>query len=335
MRERFEKLESLKMKSSFNLKIGGRLICGFAAVVAVLAVAVLFTLWKVASIDTGMTRIVELRMPTAAASSKMLNDINASLASLRGWMLTGNKAFKTERSAIWADIDKVSADMDKLSAHWTNPANIKKWAEFKGVLAEFKIAQQKVEDIAHTADEQPANKILFQDAAPVASVVLKSITALIDEELKLKATPDRKKLLGVMADFRGSMAVGLANIRAYLLSGDAKFKAGFTKMWVKNKARFASLGKSQGLFTPTQMANFQAMSKARASFAPMPAKMFSIRGSKKWNMANYLLITQAAPRAGKLLTTIAGPKQEDGSRNGGMVVNQKKLADNDATLVEG
>ncbi len=334
MRKNFEKLESLKMKSSFNLKIGGRLICGFAAVVAVLAVAVLFTLWKVGSIETGMTRIVELRMPTAAASTKMLNDINASLASLRGWMLSGNKAFKTERHAVWADMDKVSADMDKLSANWTNPDNIRKWNEFKAVLAEFKIAQQKVEDIAHTIDEQPANKILFQDAAPVAGVVLKSITALIDEELKLQATPERKKLLGLMADFRGSMAIGLASIRAYLLSGDIKFKDSFIKAWAKNEARFASLSKSQGLFTPTQKTNFQAMSKARASFAPMPPKMFEIRGSKKWNMANYLLITEAAPRADKLLTTISGPKEKDGSRNGGMVVNQKKLADSDAILVE-
>lgn len=330
-----DQLKGLNMDKLMNMKIGGRLTMGFAAIVTVLALAVMITLWKLSVIDTGMNRIVQLRMPTSAASSKMLNNINSSLAALRGWMLTGNKVFKVDRKVVWDDVAKVSSDMDKLSATWTNPANRAKWEEFKSILAEFKIAQQKVENITHTIDEQPANKILFKDAAPVAGIVLKSITAMIDEEVKLPASSDRKKLFGLMADFRGSMAIGLANIRAYLLSGDVKFKNGFTKAWAKNKARFESLKKAQGVMTASQKSNFKKISKARAGFATMPPRMFAIRGSKKWNMANYLLVSEAAPRAGKLLTIIAGPKEADGSRIGGMVVNQKRLADNDAILVNG
>lgn len=138
------KLSNVKRGNAgfLNFKISGRLIGGFAAVVAVLAIAIVTTLWKVSAIETGMDRIVTLRMPTAAASTRMMNDINASLASLRGWMLSGNDAFKTERAAVWASIDKVSADMDKLSAKWTNPKNVEVWTEFKGTLAEFRVAQK-------------------------------------------------------------------------------------------------------------------------------------------------------------------------------------------------
>ena len=49
----------------------------------------------------------------------------------------------------------------------------------------------------------------------------------------------------------------------------------------------------------------------RVKFAPLPPKMFDIRGSKKWKMANYLLATEAA-RAGKLLTHPFGALQPDG-----------------------
>ncbi len=45
----------------------------------------------------------------------MTEDIQASLASLRGWMLTGNTAFKADRAQVWADIDKQRAAMDELS----------------------------------------------------------------------------------------------------------------------------------------------------------------------------------------------------------------------------
>ena len=47
-------------------------------------------------------------------------------------------------------------------------------------------------------------------------------------------------------------------------------------------------------------------------------------------MANYLLVKEAAPRAGKLLGTLAGTKNADGTRSGGMVANQKRLLDLDA-----
>jgi methyl-accepting chemotaxis protein len=248
-------------------------------------------------------------------------------------MLTGNVAFKAERAAVWADIARIRADMDRLSSSWTDPANIEKWANFKSTLDEFEVAQRQVEEIAHTVDEHPATKILFEDAAPRASTIIKAITAMIDAEGKLPATPERKALLGMMADVRGSMGMGLANIRAYLLSGDEKFKTIFEKFWATNERRFGDLGNNAHLFTAEQQASFKALKQARTEFALLPTSMFEIRGSKKWNMANYLLITEAAPRGGALLTTLAGEKQDNGARTGGMVANQKNLlaVDADAT----
>ncbi len=316
--------------SKLKLNIGARLAIGFAAVALALAIAVATTLVKVEAIGANSNRVVQLRVPTAAASGAMVNDINASLAALRGWMLTGNPLFKIERAAVWTDIGKVRADMDRLSESWTNPKNVEQWNGFKGVLDEFQAAQQKVEDIANTPEEQPATLVLVTEAAPRAAIIIAEITRMIDEEAGLAATPERKALLGMMADVRGSMGMGLANIRAYLLTGNDKFQAGFTKMWAKNEKRFADLGANGHLFTAGQQKAFDALAAARAEFAPLPPKMFEIRGSKKWNMANYLLITEAAPRAGKLLTVLAGSKQDDGTRAGGMADNQKQLLNNDA-----
>jgi methyl-accepting chemotaxis protein len=573
-----------------KLNIGTRLAVGFAAVALVLVVAVGTSLVKVDSIRKEANRIVDLRVPTAQASAGMVNDINASLAALRGWMLTGNPAFKKGRAAVWADIDKVRADMDRLSATWTNPDNVKKWTEFKVTLDEFRAAQQQVEDIAKSADETPATKLLVTEAAPRAQVMVNTITRMIDLEaefvpdadhktglitelrsvvgyggmihqfknfvlrgdkprvakvraaidkagaviteyksypmtdkekaaladiasvvasyggalvlagqlvdqgktaeeidrtvkiddkpalsgldaldrevaaqafgkprtvtvlrgavgyggmihqfknfvlrqdkpriakvrskiqeanaavaqyktfgtteaedaaladisgvleaysealvaaekladqgktaaeidanikisdgpaldglaaldqaiaaetkdhaqaarLKSSTMMDRRRLLGIMANVRGTLGLGLANIRAYLLTGDAMFKANFDKLWAKNERRFGDLKEAAYLLTPEQAKAFKAFSAKRVEFDPLPAKMFAIRGSKKWNMANYTLVTEAAPRAGKLLGTLMGAKGEDGSRSGGMVANQKRLLNDDAAAM--
>ncbi len=319
------------------LKVTHRLAAGFALIVVLLAIAVTTTLWKVNAVDTATHRIKVLRSPTAAASASLTSNIYASLAALRGWMLTGNAAFKTERAGVWKDIARVRASMDDLSKNWTNPKNVEVWSAFKTTLDEFAAAQQQVEAIANSIDEQPATKILVDEAAPRASVMVKKITEMIDLELAnssgSNSTGNRVRFLGIMADVRGTLGLGLANIRAYLLTGDQKFVDNFQKLWSKNDRRFGDLQKASHMMSAAQKKVFAILAEKRAEFVELPTKMFAIRGSKKWNMANFTLVKEAAPRAGKLLTILLGAKQEDGSRGGGMKNNQAILLTKDANLV--
>ncbi len=307
------------------MKIQSRILLGFGCVILVLVAAAGATIVKVGDITENARRIVELRVPTSQASTETAKDINASLAALRGWMLTGNAGFKAERALVWNNIGKTREVMDGLSRNWTNPENNAAWTRFKTVLDEFAMAQARVEGIAHSADERPATKILVTLAAPLAAEVVAGITRMIDREKILGATTARKSLLGIMADFRGTMGLSLASIRAYLLTGEAKFAAGFKKLWARNDRHFADLGAKRSLMTPAQRESFAKLGQARAKFAPLPPKMFAIRGSAEWNLALRILARDAIPRAGKLLTILNGPKGADGARRGGMVDNQKSL----------
>jgi methyl-accepting chemotaxis protein len=315
----------------FNLRIRGRLIGGFAVVVLVLVAAVASTIWKVSGVRDNTDRIVNLRTPTAQTSARLVNDVNASLAALRGWMLTGNAAFKTERAAVWTDVTEARKAMDGLARHFTREENRKAWADVKALLDEFAAAQAKVEAVANTSDEQPATRILVEEAAPRANVVTAEITRMIDEELKLEATAERKALLGMMADVRGTFGLALANIRAYLLTGSADFAESFKQLWARNEQRFADLSARQGLLTAVQKEAFTKLAAARQEFAPLPGRMFEIRGSEKWNTARYLLATEAAPRAEAILSILAGAKDAGGTRSGGLVERQRRLLEEDAT----
>ncbi len=313
-----------------NLKIGGRLWAGFAVIVLILVGAVSVSIWEVKQIESGTKLIVGTRMPAFDNSSRLTSDIYASLAALRGFILTGNENFKKERAGVWSDIDVARKNMDEIAKRFTNEKNKQIWAEAKTVLDEFAEAQAKAEAIAHTPDQMPALKILSTEAAPRAGVVTTEITKMIDEEAKLDATPQRKALLGQMADVRGTFGLALAQIRAYLLTGDKQFADGFGTLWQRNEVRFKDLTANQGLLTATQRDAFKKLSDARAEFAPLPPKMFDIRASRQWDMAQFILVTEAAPRAGKLLDMLAGPIGADGLRKGGMMDSQKQLLNNDA-----
>ncbi len=312
-----------------NRKIRDKLLLTFGAVILTFVVVALITISSIMKIKSGIDHINTVRVPTAESSSHIVSNIYASLSDLRGYMITGNEDFKRDRETVWTEIDKNKKKLIELSKNWTDSKNVKKLENFMVILEEFRHAQDLVDRTAHSEDRLPANKILLNDAAPLAAKQMKLITKIIDRELQLEATPERKQLLGMMADVRGSLAASLANIRAYLLSGDKEFTDGFNKMWAKNVKRFKDLKNASYLLDKDQKKAFEEFSKARSMFEPLPPKMFEIRGSDKWDMANYYLVSEAAPRAQKLLDILAGERDENGVRSGGMVNDKKKLLSDD------
>ncbi len=298
-----------------NLNLSAKIGGGFGLMGLILICVVLTTIWQVNKVTTINNQVMNLRAPTVKSSMSMLNGINHSLAALRGWMILGNEKFKHERIESWAkEIKPPLKSLHSFSSNWTNPENIQRLAIIEKIIADFEKAQQEIEDIAQSKDNVPAVRMLFQDAAPQATIMATQITRMIDLESQQPATPERKNLLGIMADMRGTTGLGLAAIRAYLLSGDNKFKDNFNRLWDKNTKRYKDLNEAQQLLTTEQHEAFNSFSKARGIFDPIPTKMFVLRQADDWNRANHWLGSKAAPLAAKIV----------GSLNA-MVANQQEL----------
>ncbi len=305
------------------MKILTKILAGFALATLILASSIIFTATQVADNVEISDRVVNTRVPTAQAGLRILNGVNHSLAALRGWIILGKDKFVDERATAWSNMDDAMSDMNTLSKGWTVAENKAKLQEMNALMGEFRGFQAEIEAIANTVDQRPDLKILFEEAAPVAAIMSSEITKMIDQELTEEATFSRKQLLGMMADVRGTLGLGLANIRAYLLTGDPKFSDKFEKFWAKNTKRFADLGGSSDLLKPDQQAAFQKFSAALKEFAPLPQRMFEIRGSDQYDVANYWLGTKAAPTAFKIKELLAG-----------MITNQQGLLATDAREAE-
>ncbi|MFT4925739.1 MAG: methyl-accepting chemotaxis protein [Phenylobacterium sp.] len=289
-------------RSAFgNSGLAKKLSIGFGTVIVLIAALVAFIEIKMLDQEELQNQIIDLRMPTNLAGHDLVNDINWSLASLRGYMLLGKTELKEQRAEAWKEMDKNLAILDKMAQNWTVPADVERLREIKTTMGEFKIAQQKVEDVANTPDEQPGLKILINDAAPLATKIMANLTELMNLEKNQPATSERKTLLSNLADSRGSFAMSLASIRALLLSGDTKWENDFEGFWDKNITALNALNRQSQLFSAAQRRAFQNYVDSRREFADLPEKMFSIRASEQWNTANYILSKEAAPKAKKLL----------------------------------
>ena len=313
--------------SLFSIK--SKLSAGFSTVMVGGALMVGFSLFSVDEITGSTERVSNLRVPTALSGSRMLNNINSSFANLRGYMLTGDKTFKSNLADDWKYISSDMILIEELSKDWAAEQNIERWQEFKDLYSEFHEAQVRVQSIAHTADEQPALKILIEEALPRADVLNREVTGMIDEEVQLEATPDRKALLGTMADIRETMALTLTNTRLFLLTGDEQFYLHFEANWDKNTRRYDKLNARIDLLTQSQRERVERFGTVRTELELLLPKMFEIRRSEQWNMANYILITEVVPRSQILLDILEGSERASSRGIGGLVGSQAYLLMND------
>jgi methyl-accepting chemotaxis protein len=130
-----------------DMTIGKKVGLGFGVTTLILMGVVLLTIQQVRTMEVLTKRVVDLRTPTAHASLMMLNGINHSLASLRGWILLGDQKFKEERSIAWEEqINPSLKLMHELAPNWTEPENKIRLKSIEEEINNFKSGQQKIED---------------------------------------------------------------------------------------------------------------------------------------------------------------------------------------------
>jgi methyl-accepting chemotaxis protein len=322
--------------SVFNLRITGRLVVGLATLTALLALAVGYTSLTLSGVNQNVGRMVNLRTPVAIEITQMVGNLYSTLATLRGYLLSGNQQDKIDRAAMWMELDSSIADFDKKAERFTNPDNRRKWSEAKALFSEFRAAQEKAESIAFTSDAFPATKLLLTEAAPQVQTMFTELSKMINEEERLEASIERKRLLKTMADARANIAAAAATLRMYLLSGDAVDQEGFGPPWAHFERAFGAIESQKHLLAATQRTSFDAVTNARAKFVPLPKQLFAIRESEQWNMPVHILVSEAAPLALKIFDLLDGSKQTDGIRSGGIKSNQQAMLRQDSQeILEG
>lgn len=285
-----------------KMTIKTKLFFGFGLLIAISVLSSLLVYNQLEKTLHKQKLLLDVRYPTVEAGERLSGAISQTLSGLRGYLILGEnpakaEIFKNERALGWRKLDTALAELNTFSQQWTVPENITKLDRMKQLVGEFRVSQQEIENIAHTRDNIPSFDTLLTNAAPRATKTVGALTALIENEMENSANYERKQLLKTLADSRASFALGLANIRAYLLSGDEKFKSAFLSLWTKNEAQFKKLQESQPLFAFNQKKHWDEYKKHRGEFRPYVDEMFASRGSSEWNKANAWLGTKAAPKA--------------------------------------
>ena len=291
------------MSNNKNLTLKTRLSMAFAALTFLILISLTLSIFKSNEVDHAVGGIVEESIPVAFSGAQLASDINASMAALRGWVLTNNPDFKEQRKKLWS---RISHDIKSLDGFI---ADQKLWKEIKQNLSKFQDAQNRVEAIAHSVDDLPATQILNTKVTPLTDSMLSSISQVYIAEIGLGATPKRKQMLGQMGDIRSALAVVLGNIRAYLLTGEKHYAQQYNGVWTWALGRLKELRKNSADLNANQLKNLNAFNKAAETVTPLFAEMVKIRSGEDWNRSRALLVNEVIPLASTLLTHLTDPKK--------------------------
>ena len=280
------------------MTIGKKVGLGFGLITLILMGVVLLTIKQVRTMEIITKRVVELRTPTAHASLMMLNGINHSLASLRGWIILGDPKFQMERSIAWKEqINPSLQQMHRLAPNWTDAENKSRLHSIEEEINNFKKVQQKIEDIARTPENSPAQKILFEQAEPLEKSIVATVSKMIRYEMKNNKTQKNKKLVEILANIETTTSLALERADEFLLSGKQEFKKESLENRKKNAEHILLLKKNKNKLNKEQIKSLESLQDEINKFTPLLKEIIRIRSGEEWNLANHLVKTDAAPVA--------------------------------------
>ncbi|MBI5193563.1 MAG: chemotaxis protein [Nitrospirae bacterium] len=141
-------------------------------------------------------KTLDLRYPSIYNSTVLMGNLEASLAGLRGYILTGNTQFKEDRANAVKEMTDRIKKIEPLSQQWTVHANKDRFSKVKDLTEDFFTIQKEVETIAHTdagnrlVENNGKNMkydvfLLATKAAPLAKQIRENINGIIESQQAL------------------------------------------------------------------------------------------------------------------------------------------------------
>jgi len=281
-----------------DLSISNKLNAGLAVLLVVVVLAVGLSAWASSLATTDINRMQSLRVPTALTSAQAQTHLLQVLADIRSYLVLGDLEF---RSAYSRDIKNFEADlakMETLSADWTNPENARRLQELQSTFAVWSELPTQMFVLHDSAlDNQPARRILIQQAEPLFDAILDDIAGMIKEQ----AQRENIALLKDMADFQSTFLSLQSALHGYLATDGTLFKFDYRLTLTANQFAWDQLVNQRSSLSLDQAARLDDIAHSRESLLPLPQQIFDVLESGRAYEDLFLLRTKAVPLADVML----------------------------------
>lgn len=300
-----------------NLTISGKLQLSFVLLAVLFMASAVFTYRNVTTVEQYASSLLKSDLPTVDTSRGIQQSVQASLSSIRAYMLLGSDEEASAR--LSEDVRNIMASTDESLP--TLQALISE-QDFQAIQSQWdavKVSLNKLIELSHSDENLPAHNLFINEAAPIAEVALDQLQSLINEESGNPFGGDRKRLFKVYADSYTSLANALSALRDFLLYGQQDHLDKYHDLIKYHNQSVAEIDSKLDRLTDNDQSLWSLFKEMQQLYFPLAEQVIALRQSPEWNESNLLMADELLPAADALdqsLETIVLAQQSRADQSG-------------------
>lgn len=300
-----------------NLTISGKLQLSFVLLAVLFMASAVFTYRNVTTVEQYASSLLKSDLPTVDTSRGIQQSVQASLSSIRAYMLLGGDEEASAR--LSEDVRNIMASTDESLP--TLQALISE-QDFQAIQSQWdavKVSLNKLIELSHSDENLPAHNLFINEAAPIAEVALDQLQSLINEESGNPFGGDRKRLFKVYADSYTSLANALSALRDFLLYGQQDHLEKYHDLIKYHNQSVAEIDSKLDRLTDNDQSLWSLFKEMQQLYFPLAEQVIALRQSPEWNESNLLMANELLPAADALdqsLETIVLAQQSRADQSG-------------------
>jgi methyl-accepting chemotaxis protein len=300
-----------------NLTISGKLQLSFVLLAVLFMASAVFTYRNVTTVEQYASSLLKSDLPTVDTSRGIQQSVQASLSSIRAYMLLGGDEEASAR--LSEDVRNIMASTDESLP--TLQALISE-QDFQAIQSQWdavKVSLNKLIELSHSDENLPAHNLFINEAAPIAEVALDQLQSLINEESGNPFGGDRKRLFKVYADSYTSLANALSAMRDFLLYGQQDHLDKYHDLIKYHNQSVAEIDSKLDRLTDNDQSLWSLFKEMQQLYFPLAEQVIALRQSPEWNESNLLMANELLPAADALdqsLETIVLAQQSRADQSG-------------------
>ncbi|MFN1648727.1 HAMP domain-containing methyl-accepting chemotaxis protein [Vibrio rotiferianus] len=300
-----------------NLTISGKLQLSFVLLAVLFMASAVFTYRNVTTVEQYASSLLKSDLPTVDISRGIQQSVQASLSSIRAYMLLGGDEQESMRLSenmrnIMASTDESLPTLQALISQQDFQAVQSQWDAVKESL-------NKLLELSHSDENLPAHNLFINEAAPIAEVALDQLQSLINEESGNPFGGDRKRLFKVYSDSYTSLANALSALRDFLLYGKQSYLDKYQDLIKYHNQSVAEIDSKLDRLTDNDQSLWSLFKEMQQLYFPLAEQVIALRQSPEWNESNLLMANELLPAADALdqsLETIVLAQQNRADQSG-------------------
>lgn len=269
------------------------------------------------STRTHVHRLTKVDAPKADLLESLRIGVLESTSALRGWVAIGEPHFRTARNQAWQE--HVWPPLESYAELVASEGGDLAFVEtLRSELDRLHVTQLRIDSLAHTPGNLPAQLILTNEAESAWKTMLDLVVPLIEtnnqESNSLGNSADQRDLNSDLSRFAIALTQAHSALQRHALDGEQESANAFRTQYAAVESSLEAVQWNAESLGPSKWEILEWLTSQLRSYTTFAELILDTRSEKSWNLAAQLMTVEAQPITDRVVRQITTISNEQAAR---------------------